>query len=156
MYKCKNDCSCTTKGRTGEVIFVLLSQSCNHPSLFAEVHLHFLIAGQLSGKTSLGCRAENRTRSGLPYSKPKSRRTTNWATPHPMHFKISKINQKEWRHATKPLIFVLPIFMWLRFTCIDCSTLSYTQLHIRHIIPPFLLPYVFHELIHTQSQILII
>jgi hypothetical protein len=34
-----------------------------HPSPLAEVPLHLLIAGQLSGKTSLGCRVGNRIRA---------------------------------------------------------------------------------------------
>ncbi len=49
-----------------------------YPSPFAEVYLHIFIAGQLSGKTSLWCRAENRTRACLT----ARRRSTNWATPH--------------------------------------------------------------------------
>jgi hypothetical protein len=36
-----------------------------YPSPFAEVYLHIFIAVQLSGKTSLWCRAENRTRACL-------------------------------------------------------------------------------------------
>ncbi len=54
----------------------------NYPSPFAEVSLHIFIAGQLSGKTSLWCRAENRTRACLT----ASRRSINWATPHPLIF----------------------------------------------------------------------
>ncbi len=49
-----------------------------YPSPFAEVYLHIFIAGQLSGKTSLWCRAENQTRACLT----ASRRSSNWATPH--------------------------------------------------------------------------
>jgi hypothetical protein len=37
----------------------------NYPSPFAEVSLHIFIAGQLSGKTSLWCRAENRIESNI-------------------------------------------------------------------------------------------
>ncbi len=48
-------------------------QNIHHPSSFAEVPLHLLIAGQLSG-----CWAENRTRA----CRTASRRTTNWATSH--------------------------------------------------------------------------
>jgi hypothetical protein len=40
-----------------------------HPSPFAEVHLHLLIAGQLSGKNLLGVPSRE-SNSGLPYSKP--------------------------------------------------------------------------------------
>ncbi len=48
------------------------------PSPFAEVSLHLFIALKLSGKTSLWCRVENRTRACLT----ASRRSTNWAPPH--------------------------------------------------------------------------
>jgi hypothetical protein len=40
-----------------------------HPSSFAEVPLHFLIAGQLSGKNLPGVPSRE-SKSGLPYSKP--------------------------------------------------------------------------------------
>jgi hypothetical protein len=50
-----------------------------HPSSFAELPLHLLLAGQLSEKNLLVSRAGNRTRDCLT----PSRRTTNWATPHP-------------------------------------------------------------------------
>ncbi len=48
------------------------------PSPFAEASLHLFIALKLSGKASLWCWAENRTRACLT----ASRRSTNWATPH--------------------------------------------------------------------------
>ncbi len=49
-----------------------------YPSPVAKVFLHLFIAGKLSGKTSLWCRAENRTQACLT----ASRRATNWATRH--------------------------------------------------------------------------
>ncbi len=49
-----------------------------YPSPFAGASLHLLIACKLSRKTSLWCRAENRTRACLT----ASRRATNRATLH--------------------------------------------------------------------------
>jgi len=66
------------------LIFIFQLQtihSYNHPLItFAEALLHIFIAAGSVGGTSLGCRAEIRTRACLT----ASQRTTNWAALHPI------------------------------------------------------------------------
>ncbi len=76
-----------------------------HSSIvLAEVPLHLLIDGQLSGKTSLGCWDENRTRASLTASRALptelcltllSYAAPYWATPHPtIYFNFKVMCQK--------------------------------------------------------------
>ncbi len=69
-------------------IFIILLQyihSYNHLLItFAEALLHIFIAAGSVGGTSLGCRAEIRTRACLT----ASQRTTNWAALHPQKEKL--------------------------------------------------------------------
>jgi hypothetical protein len=61
----------------------------NHPLPLAEGrHLVFSSLLRSARETSMGCRDENRTRA----CRTASRRTTNWATPHPAELRCTQLS----------------------------------------------------------------
>ncbi len=83
--------------------YVTIYNSNNHSLItFAEVLLHFFIAAGSVCGTSLGCRAEIRTRTCLT----ASQRTTNWAALHPIRVRIqeSRLNADPRKSTTATLV----------------------------------------------------
>jgi hypothetical protein len=99
-----------------------------HPSSFAEVSLHLLIAGQLSGKNLPGVPSRE-SNSGLPSSKPTHRQLSyvapSWATPHPRELRrtlksyAAPFEPRRTLVSYAPETYIWYIFAKLLWQCVE-------------------------------------